>query len=236
MDFMSNSARRAARMNAFVDSNSIISARAYNVIMGMVVLYGLVVNYILCATVGASIYYSIRPVMFQILYMVLAFGGTFIALRSDNAIVSFLGYNMVVLPLGILVSAVVEAYGGVSSSVVLGAIYYTALITAIMVLSAMLFPGVFARIGGFLFAAVIGLIITGIISAFTGMFYGIYSYVGAIIFSLYIGYDFYRSQQFPKTLDNAVDCALDIYLDIINLFLFVLRIIGNGSSSSGRAK
>ncbi|MCR5785699.1 MAG: Bax inhibitor-1 family protein [Eubacterium sp.] len=233
---MSNSARRAERMNAFVNENAIISTRAYNVVMGLVVLYGLVVNFVLCATVGADIYYSINPLMFIVLYFVLALGGTFIALRSDNPLVSFLGYNMVVLPLGIMISAVVEAYGGVSSSVVLGAIYYTMLITAIMVLSAMLFPGVFARLGGVLFVALIGLIITGFISMFTGLFYGVYSIIGAVIFSLYIGYDFYRSQQFPKTLDNAVDCALDIYLDIINLFLFILRILGNGSSSNSRAK
>jgi FtsH-binding integral membrane protein len=36
----------------------------------------------------------------------------------------------------------------------------------------------------------------------------------------------YRAQRYPKTADNAVDCAVDIYLDIINLFLRLLRILG----------
>jgi FtsH-binding integral membrane protein len=45
------------------------------------------------------------------------------------------------------------------------------------------------------------------------------------MFCLYIGYDVHRSQQFAKTLDNAVDCALDIYLDIANLFLRLLRLL-----------
>ena len=50
-------------------------------------------------------------------------------------------------------------------------------------------------------------------------------WIAAGLFSLYIGFDLYRSQQFPKTLDNAVDCALDIYLDIANLFIRLLRVM-----------
>ena len=45
------------------------------------------------------------------------------------------------------------------------------------------------------------------------------------VFSLYIGFDVWRSQQFPKTVDNAVDCALDIYLDLANLFIRLLSIL-----------
>ena len=55
--------------------------------------------------------------------------------------------------------------------------------------------------------------------------------IGAVIFSLYIGYDYWKAQQYPKTVDNAVDSALDIYLDIINLFMRILSILGNGKSS-----
>ena len=51
-------------------------------------------------------------------------------------------------------------------------------------------------------------------------------WVVAAIFTLYIGYDIYRSQQYPKTLDNAVDSALDIYMDIANLFIRILSILG----------
>nr|MCR5618576.1 Bax inhibitor-1 family protein [Lachnospiraceae bacterium] len=59
-------------------------------------------------------------------------------------------------------------------------------------------------------------------------------WIGAALFSGYIGYDFWRAQQFPKTLDNAVDCAVDIYLDIINLFLRILRILAGSRSSRRR--
>lgn len=54
-----------------------------------------------------------------------------------------------------------------------------------------------------------------------------FSWVGAIIFSLYIGYDCWKSQKYVKTVDNAIDSAIDVYLDIINLFLEILTIMIN---------
>ena len=57
-------------------------------------------------------------------------------------------------------------------------------------------------------------------------------WIAAGLFSLYIGYDIYRSQQYPKTLDNAVDSALDIYMDIANLFMRILSILGDSRSSN----
>lgn len=225
----SNSAKRAARLNAVVNEGEIISTRKYNLIMGLVVLYGLVVNFILCATVGPDIFYSMNPILFIVLYFVLALAGSFIATKSNSAIISFLGYNLVVLPLGILVSFVVDVYGGVSGSVVTEAFYYTMLITSIMVLAAVLFPQFFSRLGGVLLIALFGLLIVGGIMSLFGFYSSMYSFVAAAIFSLYIGFDVWRSQQYPKTADNAVDCALDIYMDIINLFLRLVEILGRKS-------
>jgi len=48
----------------------------------------------------------------------------------------------------------------------------------------------------------------------------------SFIFCGYIGYDWGRACRIPKTLDNAVDSAAAIYMDIINLFVRVLRILG----------
>ena len=52
------------------------------------------------------------------------------------------------------------------------------------------------------------------------------SWIAAGLFSLYLGYDMYRSQQFPKTVRNAIRSSLDIYLDLANLFLRLLQILG----------
>ena len=217
--------RRMERLNAYVEPGAIVSDRAYNLIMGGTVLYGIVINALLCKFVG-SVYNIMNPLVFLIGYIVLCMAGIFIAYRSDNPVISFLGYNMVVVPIGLVISTLVEFYGGISSQVVLDAFYYTALITAIMVFAALAFPNIFDKIGGFLFVSLIGLLITGIFSMFIGGAYGLYSFFAAAIFALYIGYDFHRSQMFPKTVDNAIDCALDIYLDIVNLFMRVLEILG----------
>jgi len=47
-----------------------------------------------------------------------------------------------------------------------------------------------------------------------------------VIFCGYVGVDWGRANQVPKTVDNAVDSAAALYMDIINLFLRILRILG----------
>ena len=213
------------RMTAVHQENELIQASKFNLIMGGVVLYGLVINAILCATVGPYIWYSLPAIVITIGYVVCVLAGTWITHRYDQPIISFLGYNLVVVPVGIFVSELVMLYGGLRSSVVTQAFVMTALITLIMVVAAYLFPQVFASIGRFLFVSLIGIVIASIVSIFTGTIYMV-SLFAAAIFALYIGYDFYRAQQYPKTVDNAIDCALDIYLDIINLFIRLIQLTG----------
>ena len=67
----------------------------------------------------------------------------------------------------------------------------------------------------------------GLIAAFVFHTYlGVLSWVGVVIFSLYIGYDWARANTCAPTLDNAVDLAANLYLDIINLFLRILSLLG----------
>ena len=54
---------------------------------------------------------------------------------------------------------------------------------------------------------------------------GLLTWGGVVIFTLYIGYDWARAQAFPKTANNAICSAADIYVDIINLFLLILRLM-----------
>ncbi len=70
------------------------------------------------------------------------------------------------------------------------------------------------------------LIITQLLALFVFGFVGtIFSWAGAIIFTLYIGHDWHVAQSYPKTLDNAIDSACDLYIDLVNLLLDVLNII-----------
>ena len=218
-------AARKARLEAYVSEDQLISARAYNGILLGVLVWGLLVNVLLCFTVG-DVYRYVNPVVFLIGYFVLAFAGIFIAGRSDKPLVSFLGYNMVVVPFGLMISTVVEAYGGPYSSLVADAFLYTLVISLGMAGSALAFPNLFQKLGGALLGVLLGLVLCEIVLLILGRPQIITTWIAAGLFSLYIGYDVYRSQQFAKTVDNAVDCALDIYMDIANLFLRLLRILG----------
>ena len=99
-------------------------------------------------------------------------------------------------------------------------------IAVIMTVLSGIFPDFFAKLGGMLLASLFAIIIGSALCMFLGWSTYYLSIFAAAIFSLYIGYDMYRAQRYPKTADNAVDCAVDIYLDIINLFLRLLRILG----------
>lgn len=217
---------RAARLAQVVDEDKIVSARVYNLVLCATVLYGLVVNALLCrADVILFVFSRISYRAFLIIYLICAFAGVFISRRSRNALVSFLGYNLIVLPVGLLVAATV-IMGGYNYSVVGHAFITTAGVTVIMTTAGLLFPQFFEKIGSVLFFGLLGVLLTAILSRFIpGISMGV-TMVSAGLFSLYIGFDVYRSQQFPRTIDNAVDCAVDIYLDIINLFLNLLRIFG----------
>lgn len=223
-----SSERKMERLNCFAPPELIISDRKYNLILGGTILYGLLVNVLMCQYVsGAAIIMALGPIMTIVAYVACIIIGTAITVKSKNPWGSFLGYNLIVLPLGVFISALVAAYGGISSQVVSTAFMYTAVITLVMVAASTAFPRFFARLGGFLFTALIGLVVISVLSIFIRSLYGGYLIFGSALFSLYIGYDMYRSQVYPKTADNAVDCAVDIYLDIVNLFVFILQMVGS---------
>ena len=222
---MSMASERKAEMQVFHSGDVIVSDRIYNLTLGATVLWGVAMNVVLCAFCGDFVA-SVNPFIFLIAYFALAFGGQVISYKSKSPVVSFIGYNMVVVPVGLVVASVVSYYGGIGAEEVGLAFLFTAIITGCMISLSIIYPNFFSRIGGLLFAGLIGLVLSGIVMTFLGIDSYIYSWIGAVIFSLYIGYDYYAAQRYVKTVDNAVDSAISIYLDITNLFLHLLRILG----------
>lgn len=225
-----SSDRKEARMNAL--EGKILDARTYNLALGGSVLYGLLMNVLMYYIFGDAAL-QINPIIFFIGYFACAITGIIMSAKSTNPLISFIGYNLVVVPIGFVVGIVVDSYvKNGDSALVFQAIVLTTVVTAAMIALSIAFPEFFSKLGGILLGALIGLIIAEILSIFifpwaqTGL-----AWIGAIIFSLYIGYDYWKAQEYPKTLDNAVDSAVDIYLDIINLFLKILQILGNSKSS-----
>jgi FtsH-binding integral membrane protein len=84
----------------------------------------------------------------------------------------------------------------------------------------------FSFLGGFLFAAVIALVVAGFVMMFfhTPLLSMIYSVAGILIFCGYILYDTSNIMN-RLTPDMAVSGAISLYLDFINLFVFILRLL-----------
>src|SRR3989339_561395 len=78
-----------------------LSGGTYNLIMGLVLTYGFIVNWLMVKYVpAASIVASMGPLLFILAYFGLCFLGIYLFNKSSNPAVSFLGYNLVVVPFG----------------------------------------------------------------------------------------------------------------------------------------
>ena len=199
-----------------------LSVRAYNVILGCLILYGFIANAIIVAVSG-DFFFEMNPIVFIVGYLVAGIIGVIMAVSSENVVLSFIGYNLVVLPIGALLSISLQDY---SRAEILSAIVVTGAVVAVMLLLAIAHPGFFAGMGRTLFFSLLIGIISELIAIMLGYGGNLFNRLFVVIFSLYLGYDWYKAQSYPKTLDNAVDSALDIYLDIINLFIRILEIMG----------
>ena len=110
------------------------------------------------------------------------------------------------------------------TGIVLNAAVTTAVGMAVLGMGAQLFRFNYRKVGGIALAALFALIIAGVLSAF---FHFIspttYSYLTLIIFSVLIVVDFMRSRSGGDGA-TAVELALSIYLDGLNVFLALTRI------------
>lgn len=91
----------------------------------------------------------------------------------------------------------------------------------------------FTMMGGFLFVCVLVLLVFSIVLMF---FPGkvatlIYASIGALVFSLYIVYDTQMmiggDHKYSVSPEEYIFAALNLYIDIINLFLYILTIISS---------
>jgi modulator of FtsH protease len=79
-----------------------------------------------------------------------------------------------------------------------------------------------------LFWALLGLIVFGIVGIFVAIPHGhiIYAVLGLGVFGAFTIFDFNRLRR--ANMDSAVPIAAGIFLDIFNIFLFMLRLFGGG--------
>lgn len=203
-----------------------LSIRAYNVTIGLVLLWGFAINVLMCKFC-TDVFMSWNFTVVVIGYFIVAIAGIMMSTLSSSPFISFIGYNLVVLPVGVILSIALTEYDQIS---IMNALVTTSIVTIIMIVLASIIPNVFLSMGKVLFACLTGVIICEVIFMLIGFYTpSLWDFGVALIFCGYIGYDWAEAQTKAYTLDNAVDSVVGLYLDIINLFL---RILSSSSKSS----
>ncbi len=155
-------------------------------------------------------------------------------MSPDKAKALFFGYAAV---LGLSLSSIFFVYSTFS-------IAYTFFVTSSMFLSMVIYGYVTKKdltsFGSFLMMGLIGLIIASIANIFmrspaTSL---VISAIGVIIFTGLTAYDtqiiksyYIESDSSPTSEKKAIIGAMRLYLDFVNLFLYLLRFLGNRSNN-----
>ena len=152
-------------------------------------------------------------------------------LSLATATLMFVAYSVIN---GAMLSSIVMIYTAASIASVF---FITAATFAVMALIGYTTKTDLTSVGKLLFMALIGLVIATIVNMFIGSstLTMICSYVGVLIF---VGLTAYDSQKIKNMLMQAPDAgessqklallgALTLYLDFINLFIYLLRIFGD---------
>lgn len=205
-----------------------LSLSGYNALIGVLLLWGFVANALMYHFfVDTFMSWNFTAVIIG--YFVCCLIGIAINKWSDSAVLSFIGYNLVVVPVGVILSIALTGYDQVT---IMHAIYVTGAVTAVMILLSVFFPKVFLSMGKVLGICLTVVVVIELIVLIWATWFGgpflptIWDALVAVLFCLYIGYDWAKAQEVPRTADNAVDAVLDLYLDIINLFIRILEIMG----------
>jgi FtsH-binding integral membrane protein len=201
-----------------------ISRRSYNFIIGLVLLYGFVANWWMVTNISTASLVAIPQWAFLIGYFVSCLIGIGLYHSSDNPVVSFIGYNFIVVPFGLLLNIFLAPY---SADLIRNAVLTTGIATMILMALGTIFPAFFKSIASALFWGLLAAIVAELVMAFFFHVHPVFmDWIVALIFCGYIGYDFAIANEKPATLDNAVDSAASLYVDIINLFVRILSIMG----------
>lgn len=178
-----------------------LSSGLYNFIIGSVLCWGFWINWLMVKHIPVESIASIGPWPLFIGYFFSCFFGIYLFTNSVTPWVSFAGYNFVVVPFGLIINLVVSLY---DPSLVLEAIKVTGLVTGMMILGT-LFPVFFQKLSGVLTIAFLAVIVVELIQIFIlGIHQEWIDWVVVLIFCGYVGYDWGRANQIPKTTDTQL--------------------------------
>ncbi len=149
-------------------------------------------------------------------------------LSANAARLIFLGYAAT---LGVTLSMIFLAY---TSTSIMRVFFITASMFLIMAVIGYVTKIDLSRLGPILLMGLVGIIIATIVNIFlqSDALQTVVSYVGVVLFLGLTAYDIQKIKkiyaQFGSAGNLAILGALNLYLDFLNLFLFLLEIFGAG--------
>lgn len=218
--FEAQQAKRPARQ---------LSLRSYGLALTGLVLAGFLVMG-LCASLFTS-----PAFIFTLMdhYFAISFGSAILSIvgivmmsaarKNESVGLSLAGYAIFVLSFGFTAAAITLSY---TSQTISTAFLATAGITAVFACLGIAFPNFFAKIQSILFGGLLAVLLVSVVMAFMGVYTTALDYVVILIFCGFIGWDFYKAMADEPTMVNAVYNASQLFLDIINVFVRVLSIVG----------
>jgi FtsH-binding integral membrane protein len=152
------------------------------------------------------------------------------AARRNNALALTLFYAFTTL-MGVQISPILSQYthSAAGQQIVFQAAATTALGMAVMAVVAQFARFNYMKVGRIAFFALLGLVLVGLLGMFVHFVSpGLYAWATLAIFSVLLLVDFMRLKDRGQDY-GAVQMALSIYLDALNIFLALLQIFGGGS-------
>lgn len=210
-----------------------MTSRAYNLAIGGTLLWGFIINAIMCVFTSDmfTTMYTNHPFLFIIAYFAVATLGIGICHSKNGTGMTFLGYNIIVFAVGTLLAISVPQFEAVS---IVNACVITVIVTLVMIGFSTFKPEVFLSMGKTLFICLVSAIIIECIMLLIGIHIPtLWDFAIVLLFCGYVGYDWACAQEKRKTMENAVNSCAGLYLDMINIFV---RLLGRGGSSSRSSK
>ena len=200
-----------------------LTENTYNLTIGTVLVWGFLIDFIMARFLTPYIV-QVNYIVILIAYFACSMAGIALVFKSRKPAVSLAGFTVLAAGMGLILTFFLTAY---TASTIYSAFLMTGIVTVVMMLAGMFFPSFFMSIGRTLMMSLLACIAVELIG---GLIFRLpldfVDYIVVLIFAGYIGYDWARAQAYPRTLDNAIDSAADIYVDIINIFIRILSIMG----------
>jgi FtsH-binding integral membrane protein len=203
-----------------------IGERTFNLIFALTTMYGMAIYGVFIA-----LFLHTKLNFWEGLGLFLvSMAGCFVS-ASDFAGFKIVGLTMIAGGLGAITGPYVNLFKLASVTEIAGA---TVLITVVLGAIGWIYPKSFASWGLSLFVLLIGAIVLQIFAPIiyvalglplTGMLHAL-DWLVIVLFSAYLIYDFNRARDLPKTIDNAMDCGVSVFLDVANIFIRLLSLFG----------